>query len=52
MYQTFTQAIAIMQCPFNKNIVFIDNGFSLEVMINIERLYVTTNFLMNVCTCF
>ena len=41
-----------MQCPLNKNIAFIDKGISLAIVVNIDLLYVTTNFLMNMCTFF
>ena len=52
MFPTFTQAIANMQCPFNKNIAFIDKEISLAVVVDIDRRYVTAKFLMNVRTCF
>ena len=52
MFPTFTQAIADMQCPFNKNIAFIDKGITWAIVVNTDRLYVTANFLMNMHTCF
>ena len=52
MFPTFTQAIANMQCPFNKNIACINKVISWASVVDIDWLYVTANFLMNVCTCF
>ena len=49
---SFTQAIANMQCPFNNNIAFIDGGNLWALAVDIDRLYVTANLLMNVRTCF
>ena len=48
MFPTFTQAKANMQCPFNKNIAFMDKGISWAFVVDID---VTANFLMNVCPC-
>ena len=50
MFPTFTQAIANTQCPFDKNIAFIDEAISWAAVVDIDRLYVTANFLMNVRT--
>ena len=36
-----------MQCPFNKITAFIDKGISWAILVDIDRLYVTTNFLMH-----
>ena len=52
MFPTFIQAIANMQCCFNKNIAFIDKGMSWAIVVGIDLLYVTANFLINVRTCF
>ena len=52
MFPTSTWAIANMQRPSNKNTAFIYKGISLAVVVNIDRLYVTANVLMNVHTCF
>ena len=41
-----------MQCPFNKNIAFIDQEISRTIVVEMDKLYVTANFLMNVRTSF
>ena len=38
--------------PFQQNIAFIDKGISWAIVVDIDRLYVAANFLMNVRTCF
>ena len=52
MSPTFTQGIANIQCPINKNIAFIGKGISWAIVVYIDRLYVTANVFMNVRTCF
>ena len=38
--------------PFQQKNSFFDKGISWTIVLDIDRLYVTANFLMNVSTCF
>ena len=48
----FQLLLSNMQCPFNNNIAFIDGEFLWSLVVNIDSIYVTANFLMKMCTCF
>ena len=48
LYSTYSK----YAMPFQQKNSFFDKGISWTIVLDIDRLYVTANFLMNVSTCF